>query len=104
MIESPIWIAPRVIARTVLAVVVAIELVVETSRETAAVNEVVDLLVAVASVVALQGPVAREVLPVWAAEVVEEAAAASAEAVEVVADEVAGVVDVNQRTISRTRK
>ena len=98
MIESPIWIAPRVIARTVLAVVVAIELVVETSREAAAVNEVVDLLVAVASVVALQGPVAREVLPVWAAVVVEEAAASVAAAA------VAAVGDVKQRTISRTRK
>ena len=97
MIESPIWIAPRVIARAVL-VVVAIELVVETSREAAAVNEVVDLLVAVASVVALQGPVAREVLPVWAAVVVEEAAASVAAAA------VAAVGDVKQRTISRTRK
>jgi hypothetical protein len=101
--EWPIWTAAQAIVRIAL-VVAAIELVVETFREAAAVNAAVDLLVAATSVAALQRPVALEVLPVWAAEVVEEAAAASAEAVEVVADEVAGVVDVNQRTISRTRK
>ena len=103
MNEWPIWTAAQAIVRIAL-VVAAIELVVETFREAAAVNAAVDLLVAATSVAALQRPVALEVLPVWAAEVVEEAAAASAEAVEVVADEVAGVVDVNQRTISRTRK
>ena len=103
MNEWPIWTAAQAIVRIAL-VVAAIELVVETFREAAAVNAAVDLLVAATSVAALQRPVALEVLPVWAAEVVEEAAAASAEAVEVAADEVAGVVDVNQRTISRTRK